>query len=111
MPYAWGSRTAIASLLGRTTPSEGPEAELWMGAHPIAPSTAERGGARSSLATIVAGDPERELGPAIVEEFGPRLPFLLKVLAAAEPLSLQAHPTAEQAREGFAEEERRGVPR
>jgi mannose-6-phosphate isomerase len=110
MPYTWGSRTAIASLLGRSTPSEGPEAELWMGAHPVAPSTAERWGERRSLAALVARDPEGELGASVVREFGPRLPFLLKLLAAAEPLSLQAHPTATQARAGFEDEERRGVP-
>jgi mannose-6-phosphate isomerase len=120
MPYAWGSRTAIASLQGRSTPSDGPEAELWMGAHPVAPSTILRAhgesgaegesGASGSLADRIARDPERELGQAVVHELGPRLPFLLKVLAAAEPLSLQAHPTMAQARAGFEDEERRGVP-
>jgi mannose-6-phosphate isomerase len=106
MPYAWGSRTAIAELTGRPGPTE-PEAELWMGAHPVAPS---RAGERS-LASLIDADPARALGAASVAAFGPRLPFLLKVLAAAEPLSLQAHPTAEQARAGFDDEERRGVPR
>ena len=110
MPYPWGSRTAIASLQGRPAPSGDPEAELWMGAHPVAPSFVERGGHRSSLDEIVARAPERELGGDVVRALGPRLPFLLKVLAAAEPLSLQAHPTMEQARAGFDDEERRGVP-
>lgn len=110
MPYAWGSRTAIASLTGRPTPSAGPEAEMWMGAHPVAPSLVERDGARRPLDAIVKEDPERELGANVVRAFGPRLPFLLKVLAADEPLSLQAHPNAERARAGFEEEERRGVP-
>lgn len=111
MPYSWGSRTAIASLTGRPTPSDGPEAELWMGAHPVAPSIVDRGGARHSLEVVVDGDPERELGAEVVRELGPRLPFLLKVLAAVEPLSMQAHPTQEQANAGWADEERRGVPR
>lgn len=110
MPYPWGSRTAIASLTGRPTPSSGPEAELWMGAHPVAPSFVERGGVRSSLEEVVATAPENELGDRVVRELGPRLPFLLKVLAAAEPLSLQAHPTLEQARAGFDEETQRGIP-
>ncbi|MBX3220228.1 MAG: mannose-6-phosphate isomerase, class I [Labilithrix sp.] len=110
MPYPWGSRTAIASLTGRPTPSAGPEAELWMGAHPVAPSFVERDGERASLEAIVERAPERELGDAVVRELGPRLPFLLKVLAAAEPLSLQAHPTLAQARAGFADEQARGVP-
>jgi mannose-6-phosphate isomerase len=111
MPYSWGSRTAIASLTGRATPSDGPEAELWMGAHPVAPSIVERDGSRRTLELVVGSDPHRELGAAVVRELGPRLPFLLKVLAAAEPLSLQAHPNAEQARAGWDEEERRAVPR
>lgn len=110
MPYAWGSRTAIASLTGRPV-SDGPEAELWMGAHPVAPSIVERDGKPEPLDAIIARAPERELGARVVRELGPRLPFLLKVLAAAEPLSLQAHPTSEQARAGWDDEERRGVPR
>lgn len=109
MPYPWGSRTAIAELTGRA-PTSRPEAELWMGAHPVAPALVSRGGTRATLDAIVARDPEAELGPEALAAFGPRLPFLLKVLAAAEPLSLQAHPTLAQARKGFADEEARGVP-
>lgn len=81
-----------------------------MGAHPVAPSFVERGSTRSSLPEVIARDPSRELGETVVAELGPRLPFLLKVLAAAEPLSLQAHPTLEQAQVGFADEDRRGIP-
>jgi mannose-6-phosphate isomerase len=110
MPYAWGSRTAIARLQGRTVPSAGPEAELWMGAHATAPSRLVRSGVTTDLAAVIARDPERELGAAVARRFGPRLPFLLKVLAAERPLSLQAHPTSAQARAGYAEEERRRVP-
>ncbi len=111
MPYAWGSRSAIAELTGRTAPSPGPEAELWMGAHPVAPSKITRGSAARSLADVITDAPRAELGAASVQAFGPRLPFLLKVLAAAEPLSLQAHPHEEQARAGFAAEDARGIPR
>jgi mannose-6-phosphate isomerase len=105
-PYAWGSRTAIAALQGRP-PSEGPEAELWMGAHPSAPSQL---GDETLLARIER-DPERSLGAACLQRFGLRLPYLFKVLAADEPLSLQAHPSIEQAEAGFAREERASVPR
>lgn len=110
MPYAWGSRSAIAELTGRPTPSAQPEAEMWMGAHPMAPSRVSRG-ASLSLAEVIGKDPERELGVDVARAFGPRLPFLLKVLAAAEPLSIQAHPSMEQARAGFDEEEKKGIPR
>jgi mannose-6-phosphate isomerase len=111
MPYAWGSRTAIAELTGRTAPT-GPEAELWMGAHPMAPSKVARDGApERALDTIIEADPTGELGAASLAAFGPRLPFLLKVLAADAPLSLQAHPHADRARAGFDDEERRGIAR
>lgn len=109
-PYAWGSRTALATLRGEA-PSARPEAELWMGAHPGAPSRSLRAGAWVSLPDRIAAAPDAELGRRVVGAFGRELPFLLKVLAAEEPLSLQAHPTLEQARAGFAAEEAAGVPR
>ncbi|MEU1146556.1 mannose-6-phosphate isomerase, class I [Streptomyces sp. NPDC005863] len=104
-PYAWGSTTAIAELVG-AEPTGEPQAEMWMGAHPGAPSRTDRG----ALNEVVDADPERELGPAAVSKFGPRLPFLLKLLAAGAPLSLQVHPDLAQAKEGYEDEERRGVP-
>ncbi|WP_405583503.1 mannose-6-phosphate isomerase, class I [Streptomyces sp. NBC_01092] len=104
-PYAWGSTTAIAKLLG-VEPTGEPQAEMWMGAHPGAPSRTERG----TLVEAIEADPERELGAAAVAKFGPRLPFLLKILAAGAPLSLQVHPNLEQAKEGYEDEERRGIP-
>ncbi|UNO41698.1 mannose-6-phosphate isomerase, class I [Streptomyces sp. MST-110588] len=108
-PYAWGSTTALPELLG-TEPTGEPQAEMWLGAHPGAPSRIDRGAGPVSLAEVIAADPEGELGPDSVRAFGPRLPFLLKVLAAGSPLSLQVHPDLAQAREGFADEEKRGVP-
>ncbi|MEU8761882.1 mannose-6-phosphate isomerase, class I [Streptomyces sp. NPDC048659] len=104
-PYAWGSTTAIPELLG-LAPTGEPQAEMWMGAHPGAPSRTDRG----PLNEVVDADPVRELGPAAVEKFGPHLPFLFKILAAGAPLSLQVHPDLTQAREGFAAEEAAGVP-
>ncbi|MEV7139789.1 mannose-6-phosphate isomerase, class I [Streptomyces tauricus] len=104
-PYAWGSTTAIPRLLG-TEPTGEPQAEMWMGAHPGAPSRTPRG----PLTEVIAAAPERELGTEAVAKFGPRLPFLLKILAAGAPLSLQVHPDLTQAKEGYEDEERRGVP-
>jgi mannose-6-phosphate isomerase len=105
-PYAWGSRHAIAELQGRPVPAPGPEAELWMGAHPSAPS----GVAQTTLDAVIAADPDRELGPACVARFGPRLPFLLKVLSADQALSIQVHPSRAQAQAGFRAENTRGLP-
>jgi mannose-6-phosphate isomerase len=106
--YAWGSHSALAKLLGKPSPSALPEAELWMGAHPKAPSLVLP--ARESLAALIARDPDRIVGADLQARFGPRLPFLFKVLAAEAPLSLQAHPTLEQARAGYDAEQARGVP-
>ncbi|WP_433265285.1 mannose-6-phosphate isomerase, class I [Actinosynnema sp. CS-041913] len=108
--YAWGSRTAIAELLGREVPAPHPEAELWMGAHPGDPSRVIRPDGPRSLLELLAEDPAGQLGARCAERWGSRLPFLLKVLAADEPLSLQAHPSASQAALGFAAEEAAGVP-
>jgi mannose-6-phosphate isomerase len=105
-PYAWGSRTAIPEFLG-VEPTGEPQAELWFGAHPLAPSAVDG----EPLDKLVAHDPVRVVGRASVEAFGPRLPFLLKIIAAAQPLSLQAHPSREQAAAGYAREQAAGVPR
>jgi mannose-6-phosphate isomerase len=106
--YAWGSHSAIARLLGKASPSNEPEAELWLGAHPKAPSLVLPGG--ESLSALIERDPERMLGASLRARYGARLPFLLKVLAAETPLSLQAHPTTEQAERGFDAEQAAGVP-
>ena len=108
--YAWGSRTAIAEFTGRPVPAAHPEAELWFGAHPGDPAWLETGSGDTSLLDALAADPEGQLGSAARARFGDVLPFLVKVLAADEPLSLQAHPSAEQAVEGYLREERLGIP-
>ncbi|MEU9102169.1 mannose-6-phosphate isomerase, class I [Streptomyces sp. NPDC048361] len=108
-PYAWGSTTLIPALLG-TAPTGEPQAEMWMGAHPGAPSQLDRGAGRTSLSDLIAADPAGELGRAAVARFGPRLPFLLKLLAAGAPLSLQVHPDLAQAKAGYEAEERAGIP-
>lgn len=104
-PYAWGSHTVIASLQGRPTPTAEPEAELWLGAHPGDPSTVTRGGSPVGLDTLIAENPAGQLGEGVETEFGPRLPFLLKVLAAETPLSLQAHPDSEYAKAAWARQQ------
>ena len=106
--YAWGSKTALARLQGRP-PASDPEAELWIGAHPKAPSVVTLAGRRVTLDRLVADRPAETLGSA-ADRFGPALPFLLKVLAVAEPLSIQAHPSLAQAADGFARDQAAGIP-
>jgi mannose-6-phosphate isomerase len=100
-PYAWGARgddAFIPRLLGIEPEPDTPYAELWMGAHPNAPSQVVIGGAQVSLRQLIAQYPREILGQAVAERFLDRLPFLFKVLSTAESLSIQAHPTKEQAR-------------
>jgi mannose-6-phosphate isomerase len=105
--YPWGSHTVIPELLGLPSPADEPYAELWMGAHPDAPSVLVDG---TPLDAAISANPDGLLGTEVHERFGPRLPFLMKVLAADRPLSLQAHPTTAQAEAGYAAEEAAGVP-
>ena len=104
-PYAWGSRTILAELQGRPVPTDEPEAELWLGAHPGDPATVGGPDGPVGLDTLIADDPKAHLGEQVTATFGPRLPYLLKVLAAEKPLSLQAHPDAEYAKQAYARQE------
>ncbi len=107
--YEWGSRTALPELLGIEATGS-PLAELWLGAHPDSPAALVLADGVEPLDDWIAEHPIEALGRPTEEHFGPRLPYLLKVLAADRALSLQVHPTADRAREGFQEEERAGVP-
>jgi mannose-6-phosphate isomerase len=104
--YAWGSRSHIPKLCGQPVGDE-PVAEMWFGAHPADPSRVEDG---RGLDKLIKQSPEELLGRRVAESFGPRLPFLMKLLAAAEPLSLQVHPTSERARIRYAEQNAAGIP-
>ena len=108
--YAWGSVEAIPGLLG-IEPTGRPAAELWMGAHPDEPSRWSEHPDRPALDELIEQCPRRWLGEASLAAFGPRLPFLMKVLAADRALSLQVHPSRPQAEAGFAAEEATGAPR
>ncbi|MBL0699354.1 MAG: mannose-6-phosphate isomerase, class I [Desulfosarcina sp.] len=108
--YGWGSHTHIARLMGNDEPSEKPQAELWMGAHPKAPSRVMIGGKWIGLDALIERDPEGILGKEIAKKFNNRFPYLFKVLAAARPLSIQAHPDILQAKKGFSKENLRGIP-
>lgn len=106
--YDWGSKSAIEDMLG--LPRDGnPLAELWFGAHPDDPAQVPSLG--MTLDEVIASDPAGLLGEPTAQRFDGQLPFLLKVLAAERPLSIQVHPTLEQAHAGFAVEDSAGVPR
>lgn len=104
--YAWGDRSFIPTLLGQPATDE-PCAEAWFGAHPLAPSGVL--GEDITYDQWIAADPVAVLGPRVYAAHG-ELPFLLKLLSAARPLSIQVHPNAARAARGFAEEEAAGIP-
>ncbi|MEG3614533.1 mannose-6-phosphate isomerase, class I [Isoptericola haloaureus] len=106
--YDWGARDAIPHLLG-IEPDGGPYAELWLGAHASNPSVTTAHDVEIPLDALLREVPVQMLGHRVAEQFGPHLPFLLKVLAADRALSLQVHPSARQAREGFARESKTGL--
>ena len=107
--YAWGSTTAIANLLGQPSPSPTPQAELWMGTHPKGPSMVIIGQKRIPLSELIHRQTDDIIGRDIATRYGNTLPFLFKVLAAARPLSIQAHPDKDQAVTGFERENRAGI--
>jgi len=110
--YDWGSTVELPRLLGKDNPSDEPWAELWMGAHPKAPSIAIdiSTGARTPLDRLIAEAPSTILGESVARRFGGTLPFLFKILSAEKPLSIQSHPSKRKAEHGFAREEFAGIP-
>ena len=104
--YAWGSREILGRMRGVLVPTEQPEAEVWVGAHPAAPSRATVDGAESPLNELIVENPSRFLRPDRTSDW---FPFLFKILAIDAPLSIQVHPTPEQAIAGFEDEQARGI--
>ena len=104
--YDWGSTAAIPELLGERSDGR-PWAEQWYGSHASGPTgLMDRSG---TLADLIAADPQRLLGEDVVRRFGPQLPFLLKLIAPEQALSLQVHPSMEQAIEGYRRENEAGL--
>lgn len=106
--YDWGSLEKIPHFL-RVPATGTPVAEVWMGTHPLAPSTVEIDGGHLSLSDLIARDPQKHLGPVIADQFGD-LPFLVKFLASRKALSLQVHPTKDRAEQGFERESQLNIP-
>lgn len=106
--YAWGGYTYIPALLG-IAPSEKPSAEYWMGAHPSAPSVITTGNGAVPLNELIQQAPEEMVGPQVWQQFK-ELPYLFKILDVKDMLSIQVHPTKEEAEKGFARENAAGIP-
>ncbi|POP47169.1 mannose-6-phosphate isomerase [Superficieibacter electus] len=108
--YAWGSHSALTDLYGIANPQNLPMAELWMGAHPKSSSKVQdASGNECSLRETIEADKTAILGEHVAARFG-ELPFLFKVLCAAQPLSIQVHPNKKASEAGFAKENAAGIP-
>ncbi|RBW47147.1 mannose-6-phosphate isomerase, class I [Psychromonas sp. B3M02] len=107
--YVWGSRTAISTLLDIENPGNQHQAEIWMGAHLNGCSKVNDKGAEKLLSDFIEQDKNAILTPQTNAQFA-ELPYLFKVLAAGEALSVQVHPSKAQAEAGFAKEEAAGIP-
>lgn len=109
--YTWGDKRFMPDFMGKDNPANEPWAELWMGAHPKAPSIALcPDGSRLRLDELIETDPAGMLGSTAIERFAGKLPFLFKILSAGKPLSIQAHPSRTKAQRGFAKEQEAGIP-
>lgn len=107
--YAWGGTDAIPELLGQPNPKHKPFAELWLGAHPALPAYATIGGGEIALNRLTGAAGPVLLGEKAFEQFDGVFPFLMKILSAATPLSIQTHPNTHQAESGFARENHAGL--
>lgn len=107
--YDWGSRNHIPALVG-VMPDGQPHAELWLGAHRSGSATTQLKGQSQELFELIATHPQEMLGREVFGNSGARLPFLMKFLGIEKPLSVQVHPTIEQARTGFERENGQGLP-
>ncbi|MCG9679734.1 mannose-6-phosphate isomerase, class I [Vibrio sp. Isolate24] len=108
--YPWGSHDSINTLFGIANPDHQPQAEIWMGAHPNGCSKIQIDNKTVLLSDYIEQNPDQTIGAETNQRFG-ELPFLFKVLAAAQALSIQVHPSKAQAEEGFAREDKAGIDR
>jgi mannose-6-phosphate isomerase len=106
--YAWGGYEYIPQLLGFNNSQKKPCAEYWLGAHPSAPGMLQTDDGQQSWYELIKQEPVGYLGEHVYERFG-ELPYLLKVLDVREMLSIQVHPTKEEAQKGFEREEAAGI--
>jgi phosphomannomutase len=107
--YGWGDGRSIPALIGVPREPGKTFAELWLGAHPDASAKVRLKQGEVALQRLIEVNPERFLHPEVAGQYAGRLPFLLKVIAAGSPLSVQVHPTQARAQMGFERENAAGL--
>lgn len=106
--YDWGGKTFLPNLMGLENVNHLPYAEYWMGAHALAPSSIETKEGEKNLAELIKNNPAEWLGKEITKKYK-ALPYLYKILDVQDMLSIQVHPTKENAEIGFKVEETKGI--
>ncbi|MGR5540567.1 mannose-6-phosphate isomerase, class I [Vibrio campbellii] len=106
--YAWGCKRSFSDLFQIANPERQPQAELWMGSHPNGSSTIIHEGTETELVDVIDAAPSQWLG-VNHQQFNSKLPFLVKILAASQPLSIQVHPNKSAAEKGFERENAQGI--
>jgi len=106
--YDWGGKTFLPNLMGVENVNHLPYAEYWMGAHASAASTIQTTDGEKDLAQLIKQQPAQWLGKDIATKFK-ALPYLYKILDVQEMLSIQVHPSKENAVIGFKAEEAKGT--
>ncbi len=109
--YSWGSSTALSEFFDFLNPEGLPQAEVWIGAHERMPSSVILEDEQFQLNDLIRQHPQAMLGSGIASRFNNKLPFLLKIISVASPLSVQVHPAKQQAEAGFFKENQAGIPK
>ncbi|MEZ9442652.1 mannose-6-phosphate isomerase, class I [Vibrio sp. 10N.222.54.F12] len=107
--FAWGSKSSFNQLFDIDNIGDEPQAEMWMGAHPNGCSKVQSSDLKVLLSQLIDVHKDEFLSKQISEKFG-ELPYLFKILAAESALSVQVHPSKEEAELGFHKEEQAQVP-
>ena len=106
--YDWGGCDFIPQLMSIANPDKKPFAEYWMGAHASAPAIIATNNEAQFLDQLIADQPSIFLGEKVLQQFS-SLPYLYKILDVANMLSIQVHPSKENAAIGFAQETSLGI--
>ena len=106
--YDWGGNTFLPNLMGVENVNHLPYAEYWMGAHALAASTIQTTEGEKDLAALIIENPAKWLGKEVATKFE-ALPYLYKILDVRDMLSIQVHPSKENAVIGFKAEDAKGI--
>jgi len=106
--YDWGGNTFLPNLMGVENVNHLPYAEYWMGAHALAASTIQTTEGEKDLSKLINEQPVQWLGKEVAHKYN-ALPYLYKILDVHDMLSIQVHPSKQNAVLGFKAEQAKGI--